>query len=47
MTFSFLELLAHKLTGILALAFAFVLPPFSWGKGQTDGRLLRETKLSC
>ena len=25
-TFSFLEVLAHKLTGILALAFAFVLP---------------------
>ena len=29
-TFSFLEVLAHKLTGILALAFASVLP-FSFG----------------
>jgi hypothetical protein len=43
-TDSFLEVLAHKLTGILALAFAFVLPHFSWGEGQLDGRPRRETK---
>ena len=46
-TFSFLEVLAHKLTGILALACAFVLPLFLGGKGRLDGRLWRETKLSC